>query len=284
MRLVICETLDELGIRVAKEVAQLIKYKPNCVLGLPTGDTPVSAYKELVKIYKNGNSDFSQVVTFNLDEYLGISKTHPRSYHSFMQHNLFEHIKNGIIDFSRIVTFNLDEYLGISKSHPCSYHSFMQHNLFGHINIPITNIHIPDGLAESPDEECRRYENLISKYGGIDLLILGIGQNGHIGFNEPGTPFDTLTHVADLTLSTIQANSRFFDVSGDVPKRAITMGIKTILSARRIILMVSGHVKSQIVYDAFTKEVTLDIPASALQAHSDVTLMLDKNAARLFDK
>ncbi len=243
MRLVICETLDELGIRVAKEVAQLIKYKPNCVLGLPTGDTPVSAYKELVKIYKNGNSDFSQVVTFNLDEYLGISKTHPRSYHSFMQHNLFEHI-----------------------------------------NVPITNIHIPDGLAESPDEECRRYENLISKYGGIDLLILGIGQNGHIGFNEPGTPFDTLTHVINLAPSTIAANSRFFEKSEDVPKRAITMGIKTILSARRIILMVSGHVKSQIVYDAFTKEVTLDLPASALQAHSDVTLMLDRNAARLFDK
>lgn len=243
MRLVICETHDDLSIKVAKEVAQLIKLKPKCVLGLPTGETPVLAYKELVNMYKNGS-----------------------------------------IDFSQVVTFNLDEYLGISKLHLCSYHSFMQYNLFGHINLPKTNIHIPDGLTESPLEECERYENLIARYGGIDLLILGVGHNGHIGFNEPGTHFDTPTHVVDLSISTIQANSRFFDTSCDVPKKAITMGIKTILSAKKIILMASGYEKSQIVYDAFTKEVTTALPASVLQTHQNVVVMLDKHAASLFDK
>jgi len=243
MRLVICETRGELGLKVAMEVAHLIKLKPKCVVGLPTGETPVSAYKELVNLYRNGS-----------------------------------------IDFSQVVTFNLDEYLGIMQSHPCSYHSFMQHNLFGYINILNTNIHIPNGLTENPVEECERYENLIRENGGIDLIILGIGHNGHIGFNEPRTPFDTLTHVVDLALSTIQANSRFFDTYEDVPKKAITMGIKTILSAKRIILMASGYDKSQIVYDAFTKEVTEDLPASILQTHNDVLVMLDKEAARLFDK
>ena len=243
MRLVICETHDDLSIKVAMEVAHLIKLKPKCVVGLPTGETPVSAYKELVNMYRNGSLDFSQVVTFNLDE-----------------------------------------YLGISKSHPCSYHSFMQHNLFGYVNILNTNIHIPNGLTKNPVEECERYENLIRENGGIDLLILGIGHNGHIGFNEPGTPFDTLTHVVDLAVSTIQANSRFFDTYEDVPQKAITMGIRTILSAKRIILMASGYDKSQIVYDAFTKEVTQDVPASILQTHKDVLVMLDKEAAGLFDK
>lgn len=241
MRHVICETRDELGLKVAKEVAQLIKDNPKCVLGLPTGETPVSAYKELIKMYKSG-----------------------------------------IVDFSQVITFNLDEYLGLPNTHPCSYHSFMLHNLFDHINIPKTSIHIPDGLTESPEEECEDYENLIQKYGGIDLLILGIGHNGHIGFNEPGTSFDALTHVVNLAPSTIQANSRFFDASENVPKRAITMGIKTILSARKIILMASGQDKSQIVYDAFNKKVTEDVPASVLQTHKDVLVMLDKDAASLF--
>jgi len=243
MRHVICETRGELGLKVATEVARFIKSRTNCVLGLPTGDTPLSTYKELVGMYENRN-----------------------------------------IDFSNVVTFNLDEYLGISKSHPCSYHSFMRYNLFDHINISGTNTHIPDGLTESPIEECKRYENLIRDCGGIDLLILGIGHNGHIGFNEPGTSFDTLTHVVDLAPSTIHANSRFFDSSDDVPKRAITMGIKTILSARRIILMASGYDKSQIVHDAFNKEVTEDIPASFLQTHKDVLIILDKDAACMFDK
>jgi len=243
MRLVICETHGELGLKVANEVARLIKNKSKCVLGLPTGETSISAYKELVGMYENGD-----------------------------------------VDFSNVVTFNLDEYLGISKSHPCSYHSFMQHNLFEHINIPKASVHIPDGLAEFPDEECKRYESLIQIYGGIDLLILGIGHNGHIGFNEPGTSIDTLTHVVNLDISTVQANSRFFEKIDDVPKRAITMGIKTILSARRIILMASGEKKSQIVHDAFAKEMTTDIPASVLQKHNDVLVMLDKEAARLFDK
>jgi glucosamine-6-phosphate deaminase len=243
MRLVICETHDELGVNAATEVAQLIKQKPRCVLGLPTGETPVSAYKELVKMHKNG-----------------------------------------VIDFSHVITFNLDEYLGVSKTHECSYNHFMRYNLFDHINVPMTNIHIPNGLTEYPEEECKDYEYLIQKYGGIDLLILGIGHNGHIGFNEPGTSFDTLTHVVKLAPSTIHANSRFFDTYEDVPKKAITMGIKTILSARRIILMASGYDKSQIVYDAFNKKVTEDVPASVLQTHKDVLVMLDKDAASLFGK
>jgi len=243
MKLAIYETQDELALRVATEVAQVVRYKPNCVLGLPTGDTPVSAYTELIKIYKNGDTDFSQVLTFNLDEYLGVSRFHQSSYYEFMQHNLFRHI-----------------------------------------NIPVNNIHIPDGLASNPDEECKRYEDLIQKSGGMDLLILGIGHNGHIGFNEPGTSFDTLTHIVDLAQSTINANSRFFKKAEDVPRKAITMGIKTILSAKRIILMASKQDKSQIIYDALTKKMTTDIPASALQTHNDVTIMLDKHAALLFDK
>lgn len=243
MKIVICETRNELGSKVAKEITQLIESKPDCVLGLPTGETPLTVYKELV--------------------------------------NLFD---NGIVDFSKVTTFNLDEYLGIANYHPCSYNKYMNDNLFDKINIPKTQINIPDGSADSPEEECSLYESLIQKHGGMDLIIVGIGHNGHIGFNEPGTSFTTRTHIVELSSDTIDANSRFFEKKEDVPKKAITMGISTIMSAKRVILIASGESKSKIVFDAFNSDVSEAIPASILQRHNDVTVVLDRQAADLYIK
>jgi len=243
MKLGVCESLDALNKLAALEVAKQISLKPASVLGLPTGETPIGMYRELVNLFRMRD-----------------------------------------VDFSKVRTFNLDEYIGISGSHPCSYNSFMRTNLFDYVNILKENIHIPDGLAEFPDEECKRYEKLIKKSGGIDLLVLGIGHNGHIGFNEPRTSFDTETHVVNLALNTIEANARFFDSLEDVPRKAITMGIKTIMEAKRILLLASGQSKSQIIYDAFTKEVTPNLPASVLQRHKDVYVMLDESAASLLKK
>ena len=186
--------------------------------------------------------------------------------------------KNGDIDFSQAAAVNLDEYKGVAPGAEQSYRYFMQKNLFSKINIRTDRQHIPDGLAKDSAAECTRYEELIRKMGGIDMQLLGIGHNGHIGFNEPCGEFVKDTHLVDLSESTVNANSRFFGRRGDVPVQAYTMGIRTIMNARRVLLIVSGEEKAGIVKRAFFGGVSPDVPASVLQLHSDLTLVGDEAA------
>ncbi|HHT72348.1 MAG TPA: glucosamine-6-phosphate deaminase [Firmicutes bacterium] len=185
------------------------------------------------------------------------------------------------LDFSKVTTFNLDEYIGLAGDHPASYRYFMEEHLFGKVNVPKGSIHVPNGMAENPDEECQAYEERIRKAGGIDLQVLGIGINGHIGFNEPGTPFNTLTHVAELTESTREANARFFSSMDEVPTHAISMGIKSIMHARRIILLANGEHKAEAVAAAVKGPITPELPASVLQLHPNVQFIIDEAAGRL---
>jgi len=184
------------------------------------------------------------------------------------------------LDFQHITTFNLDEYIGLTPDHPCSYRYFMDENLFNHINIPRNQIHIPNGMAEDPMEECASYERTLAQVGGIDLQVLGIGHNGHIGFNEPGTPFHSLTHVVDLTPSTRKANARFFEREDLVPRKAISMGIKTIMQARKILLLAIGESKSEILYKSLYGPITPEVPASVLQLHPNLIVMVDRDAGK----
>ena len=216
--------------------AQIIT-KPNCVLGLATGSTPIGTYRQLIEWYKKGDLSFAEVHTVNLDEYVGLPGTHDQSYRYFMQTNLFDHVD---------------------------------------VKPEWTNV--PDGMAADAQAEGGRYDQVISGLGGIDLQLLGMGHNGHIGFNEPAEDFPLGTHRVDLTESTIQANKRFFASEADVPRQAITMGIKTIMQARRILVVVSGEDKADIVLKAFRGPVTPQVPASILQLHPDVTLVGDKAA------
>ena len=186
--------------------------------------------------------------------------------------------KNQDLDFSRTTTFNLDEYIGIPYDHPCSYHAYMDENLFDHVNISKDNVNIPDGLSSSPEEACTDYETKIKAVGGIDVQVLGIGHNGHIGFNEPGTPFESVTSVVELTESTREANSRFFDSIDDVPTHAISMGMKTIMHAKKILLLAKGEDKAEIMREALYGPITPDVPASVLQLHPNVTVFVDKEA------
>ena len=214
--------------------------KPDCVLGLATGSTPVGAYQRLVELYRAGDVDFSQVRSINLDEYVGLAPTHDQSYRYFMQSNLFDHV-----------------------------------------NIDPANTNVPQGLAEDPEAECRRYNQVIHDLGPIDLQLLGMGHNGHIGFNEPSDVFERETHVVDLAQSTIQANARFFASADEVPRQAMTMGVQTIMQARKVLVAVSGKDKAEIVKKAFTGPVTPQVPASILQMHPDVVLVGDKAALSL---
>lgn len=184
----------------------------------------------------------------------------------------------GELDFSGVTTFNLDEYYPIAKDNPESYHVFMEENLFSKVNVPRRAIHIPDGSAADPDKVCRDYEEAIEKAGGIDLQILGIGQNGHIGFNEPDASLDAKTHVTDLTESTIEANSRFFESVDQVPRKAITMGVSTILKSRKIILLACGKNKHAVVKGLLADTVSTELPASLLNLHADVVVICDKEA------
>ena len=184
----------------------------------------------------------------------------------------------GYISFRQVTTFNLDEYVGLAGDHPQSYRHFMQEKLFDHVDIDPKRTHVPDGLHTTP-ENAADYDKMIETAGGIDLLLLGIGANGHIGFNEPGSSFDTLTHIADLDESTRQANARFFASPEEVPAQAVTMGIHTIMQARSIILMAFGANKAQAVAAAVTGPVSSDVPASVLRLHSDVTIYADDEAA-----
>lgn len=240
MRIYVTEDYNAMSHRVASILAAQVLLKPDCVLGLATGSTPVGAYKQLVEWYKKGDLDFAQVRSINLDEYVGLAPTHDQSYRYFMQSNLFDHV-----------------------------------------NIVPANTNVPNGLAEDAAEECRRYNEVIHTLGPIDLQLLGMGHNGHIGFNEPAETFELETHVVDLTDTTIQANARFFASADEVPRQAMTMGIQTIMQAKKVLVAVSGKDKAEIVKKAFDGPVTPDVPASILQMHPDVILVGDKAALSL---
>ncbi len=237
MRIYQAENYTAMSRRAANIISAQVIYKPDCVLGLATGGTPVGLYKQLVDWYNKGDLSFAETRSVNLDEYLGLSPHHEQSYRYFMQVNLFDYI-----------------------------------------DIKPENTHVLNGLAKDPEAECRAYNQLIRDLGGIDLQLLGMGHNGHIAFNEPGENFGLETHVVDLTESTIDANQRFFENRDDVPRHALSMGIKNIMNARRILMVVSGEDKSEAVYKAFAGPVTKQVPASVLQLHPDVTLVGDKAA------
>ena len=220
----------------------------------------------------------SAQVTLNPSSVLGLATgSSPLGLYS----QLVERYKQGDLDFSRVKSVNLDEYLGLAHDNPQSYYYFMNENLFTKINISPENTHIPNGMATDGQKACEEYEQAIRALGGIDLQLLGLGNNGHIGFNEPGTGFEQLTHCVALTDSTIQANSRFFEKPEDVPTKACTMGIKSIMMARKILIIVNGKDKADIVRKAFFGPVTTEVPASILQMHPDVTLVADAEALSL---
>ena len=192
--------------------------------------------------------------------------------------NLIEWYNNPDLDFSQITSCNLDEYRGLSGEHDQSYRYFMNHNLFDHVNIRKECTYVPDGLEEDSDKAARDYDQIIADQGGIDLQLLGLGHNGHIGFNEPADEFPKGTHVVDLTESTIQANKRFFASEADVPRQAYTMGIGTIMSAKKILVVVSGEDKAEILNKVINGPITPQVPASILQLHPDVTIVADEAA------
>ena len=196
---------------------------------------------------------------------------------------LIDWYKKGDLDFSEVQTINLDEYKGLAPDNDQSYRYFMNQNLFNHINIDMKNTYVPDGLEMDTEKACNDYNNIILNSGGVDMQLLGLGNNGHIGFNEPGEAFEKMTHCVKLTDSTVQANSRFFKTIDEVPKEAYTMGIKSIMQARKIVVVVNGSKKAQIVKEAFFGPVTPKVPASVLQLHNDVTLVGDEEALALLD-
>lgn len=237
MRIYKAKDYEEMSRKAAGIVSAQIIMKPDCVLGLATGSTPVGLYKQLIEWYRNGDLDFSGVRTVNLDEYKGISRENDQSYYYFMHQNLFDHV-----------------------------------------NIPAGNTHLPDGMEPDSEKECRRYEELIQSMGSVDLQLLGIGHNGHIGFNEPADAFDKLVHCVNLTQSTIEANKRFFASAKEVPRQAYTMGIQTIMRSKKILIIANGEGKADIVRDAFFGPITPMVPGSVLQLHNDVTLVADEAA------
>ena len=237
MKLIICKNYEEMSQEAAKIFIDHVNEKPDCVLCLATGSTPVGMYRELARANAAGG-----------------------------------------VDFSRVTTVNLDEYYPISPDHPQSYRYFMNENPFNHINIPIENTNVPNGNAESPKIACKMYDDLIAETGGIDLGLLGVGNNGHIAFNEPGEELTVGTHVETLTESTRQANARFFNSMDEVPTHALTMGIGSILSARRIVILASGVAKYEAVKSLMTDKITTQSPATLLKVHPDVTLICDREA------
>ncbi len=221
----------------ANIIASQVVLKPDCVLGLATGSTPIGTYENLVAKYESGDLDFSAVRTVNLDEYKSLPRENDQSYYYFMHDHLFDHV-----------------------------------------NVKPENTYLPDGTKEDAAKECEKYEELIASLGGQDLQLLGLGHNGHIGFNEPAEDFAKGTHCVDLQESTIEANKRFFASADDVPKQAYTMGIGTIMQAKKILIVVSGEDKAETVAKAFFGPITPNVPASVLQLHPDVILVADEAA------
>lgn len=237
LKIVSARDYDDMSRKAANIISAQVILKPDTVLGLATGSTPIGAYRQLIDWYKKGDVDFSQVRTYNLDEYRGLSHDDPQSYHYFMRDNFFDHI-----------------------------------------NIDLNNTHVPDGANPDAEAACAEYDKMVADAGYPDLQLLGIGNNGHIGFNEPDDHFSKGTHCVDLTESTIKANSRLFEREEDVPRQAYTMGVQTIMLARRIVLVVSGENKAETVREAFFGPVTPQVPASILQLHTDVSIVADEAA------
>ncbi len=244
MRVIITKDYDAMSRRAAKFVRELVEKKPDAVIGFATGSTPIGLYKELIRMHKEDG-----------------------------------------LDFSKIVTFNLDEYIGLPKDHPESYHTFMWENLFKHINVNPSNVHIPDGTVPDVEAYCQWYEERIKKFGGIDLQILGIGRDGHIGFNEPGSSLGSRTRIKTLAKETIEDNARFF--GGDitkVPRQAITMGVGTIMEAKVLLLLASGKNKAEAVKKTVEGPITAMVPASIMQLHPKAIIVLDEEAASLLER
>jgi len=237
MRIYIEETHEAVGKKAALILASQLVLKPNSVLGLATGQTPMGMYRELIKMYQNNE-----------------------------------------IDFSEATTFNLDEYCGLTKDDVNSYYSYMMTKLFNHVNMAINRINIPDGRAENIEKECRDYELKIKNAGGIDIQILGIGSNGHIGFNEPDTCLNVTTHLVKLKEKTLEDNSKYFKSINDMPKEAISVGMATIMKANKILLLASGENKAEAIESMTSGSITTQLPASLLQMHHDVILVVDRAA------
>ena len=227
------------AVLIAGEVIE----KPNSVLGLATGSTPLPIYRELIRMYEGG-----------------------------------------VVDFCKVVTYNLDEYVGLAADHPCSYRLFMQENLFDHINVPEDHIHIPNGLAQDVDAECLNYDAAIASAGRLDLQLLGLGANGHIGFNEPADKFTTHSFCVKLSEQTLKDNRRFFEDDAVMPTHALTMGIASIMQAKRIVLVATGKNKAQAVKAMVEGPVDPMVPASILQMHRHATIILDEEAAALLER
>lgn len=240
MRVICAKDYHDVSRKAANIISAQIIMKPDCVLGLATGSSPIGTYSQLIKWYEKGDLDFSHVRTVNLDEYVGLSVIHPQSYAYFMRHNLFDHV-----------------------------------------NIDISNTNIPNGMDPNAKKECTRYDHVIRGLGGVDLQLLGLGANGHIGFNEPGEEFIKGTHRVELTDITVNANARFFESRDDVPRSAYTMGILDIIQAKKVVMVANGEGKAQAVKDAFWGPVTPKVPASILQLHPDFTLVADEAALSL---
>lgn len=237
MRIISAKDYDHMSRQAANIISAQVILKPDSVLGLATGSSPIGTYKQLIEWYEKGDIDFSQVKSVNLDEYVGLDLSSDQSYVYFMRHNFFDHI-----------------------------------------NIDLNNTNVPCGVNMDAETECARYDALIRSYGGIDLQLLGLGPNGHIGFNEPDDYFPKGTHKVQLTDATIQANKRFFEKEEDVPRYAYTMGICDIMQAKRVVMVVSGESKAGIVKEAFFGPITPKVPASILQLHKDFTLVADEAA------
>ena len=240
MRIYKAKDYVDMSRKAANIVSAQVIMKPNCVLGLATGSTPIGLYKQLVEWYNKGDLDFSEVTTVNLDEYKGLPKENEQSYYYFMH-----------------------EYL------------------FDKVNINPEKTYLPDGTNLNSEEEAARYEALVQSLGTVDLQLLGLGRNGHIGFNEPGDHFEDGTHCVELKESTIEANKRFFESADDVPKQAYSMGIGTIMRSKKILLVVSGEEKAQALKDSIYGPVTPEVPGSILRFHPDVTIIADEAAMSL---
>ena len=243
-----------------------------------------------MKIYKTKDYDamsrkaasvIAAQMTLKTDSVLGLA-TGSTPVGTYKQ--LIQWYQEGILDFSDITSVNLDEYRGLSPESDQSYRYFMNHNLFDHVNIKKECTYVPDGLEADSETACKKYDEIIEQVGGIDLQILGLGHNGHIGFNEPGEFFEKTTHCVDLTESTIEANKRFFEKEEDVPRQAYTMGIQTIMKAKMILLLVSGEGKAQILRDVICGPVTPKVPASILQMHPNVIIIADEAALSKMDQ
>lgn len=242
MKIIVADNYIHLSEIAANIMADVIRDKPDAVLGLATGSSPIGAYKKLVDVYSNAH-----------------------------------------LSFSKVRTYNLDEYIGLDASHVQSYHYFMRSKLFDLVDLKAENTHVPSGVGDDLTKNCREYDEMLSSCPR-DIQLLGIGSNGHIGFNEPGTPFDSRTHIVSLTEKTKKDNSRLFAADEKVPDRAITMGIKDIMSAKKILLIAYGANKADAIYNTVCGKVTENCPASVLQKHKDVTLVLDTEAASKLDK